>query len=223
MWNKGWDKVFKQNEWGKYPDMSVVRFVANNFYKKKERKKVSILEIGCGTGANLGFIAKEGFNCFGIDGSRVAINIAKNKLKREKLKSELKIGDIKKLPYKKNTFDCVIDCECLYSNSFADSLIILNEVKRVLKTKGLFFSKTFAKGTYGDENGPRLPNESNTYKFIRKGSFHKGYGIIRISSLKDIKKLYGAKFKIININYVHRSIENMKKIIKEWAIILQKR
>ena len=109
MWNKGWDKVFKQNEWGKYPDMSVVRFVANNFYKKKERKKVSILEIGCGTGANLGFIAKEGFNCFGIDGSRVAINIAKNKLKREKLKSELKIGDIKKLPYKKNTFDCVID------------------------------------------------------------------------------------------------------------------
>ena len=224
MWNKGWDTIFKNNEWGKYPDMAVIRFVAKNFYTKKNRKKISILEIGCGTGANLGFIAKEGFNTFGIDGSKIAIDIAKKKLKEDNLKVNLSINDIKKLPYKTGFFDCIIDCECLYSNSFADTLQILKEVSRVLKKKGLFFSRTFASGTYGDGSaGLKLSNESNTYLSISKGAFHKGYGIIRISSLKDIKKLYGSLFKIENIEFIHRSIKNMKKVIKEWIIILKKK
>ena len=223
MWNKGWDKIFKSKEWGKYPDMSVVRFVAENFYKKKNRKKIFILEIGCGTGANLGFIAKEGFSAYGIDGSKVAINLAKKKLKNDNLKSNLQIGDIKHLPYHRNSFDCIIDCECLYSNSFKDTSIILKEINRVLKRKGLFFSKTFAKGTYGDGAGPKLRNERNTYLSIKSAAFNMGYGIIRISDLKEIKKLYGESFKIVTVEYVHRSLKKMKKVIKEWVVISKKK
>ena len=223
MWNKGWDRIFKLHNWGKYPDMSVIRFIAQNYFKKKNRKKISILEVGCGTGANLSFFSKEGFNSFGIDGSRVALKIAEKKLAKEKLRCNLKIGDIKALPYKSNSFDCVIDCECLFSNSFRDTIIINKEISRVLKKNGLFLSKTFAKGTYGDGNGPRLSGENNTYKHIRQGNFHRGYGLIRISSFQEIKKLYGKSFKIISIDYVYRSIKSMKKVIKEWVIISKKK
>ena len=223
MWNSGWDKIFKENDWGKYPDMSIVRYISRKFNNKNKRKKISILEVGCGTGANLSFFAKEGFRTYGIDGSKVAIKKATKKLKRDNLKADLIVSDIKKLPYRSSVFDCVVDCECLYSNSYSETILILKEINRVLKKKGFFLSKTFAKGTYGDGNGIKIPNEKNTYKSISKGAFRKGYGIIRISSLKDIKNLYGKSFKIENIEYSHRSIKGMKKIIKEWVISMIKK
>ena len=40
--------------------------------------------MGCGTGANLSFFIEEGFNTYGIDGSKIAIKLAKKKLKKEK-------------------------------------------------------------------------------------------------------------------------------------------
>ncbi len=204
MWNKGWDKIFIQNEWGKYPDMSIVRFISKKFYNKKKRKKISILEVGCGTGANLSFFAKEGFKTYGVDGSKIAINKATKKLKKDRLRANLIVSDIKKLPYRSGFFDCVVDCECLYSNSFPETILILEEINRVLKNKGFFLSKTFVKGSY-------------------KKAFHKGYGIIRMSSLEDIKKLYGKSFKIESIDYVKRSINGMKNIIKEWVISMRKK
>lgn len=217
MWNRGWDNIFKKNKWGKYPDMSVIRFIANG-YKKKDKKKLKILEVGCGTGANLSFFIEEGFNTYGIDGSKVAIKLAKKKLKKEKKNSKLFVGDIQNMPFRSNYFDCIVDCECIYSNSFSDSKIILKEIKRILKRKGSFFSKTFANGTYGDNNGVKLNGERNSYLKIKKGSFHKGYGLIRLSSLRDIKDLYGKFFKIQKIEYEYRTILNMKKKIKEWLI-----
>ena len=217
MWNRGWDNIFKKNKWGKYPDMSVIRFIANR-YKNKVKKKLKILEVGCGTGANLSFFIEEGFNTYGIDGSRIAIKLAKKKLKKEKKKSKLFVGDIQNMPFRSNFFDCVVDCECIYSNSFSDSKIILEEIKRILKKKGSFFSKTFANGTYGDKNGVKLHGERNSYLKIKRGSFHKGYGLIRLSSLRDIKDLYGKLFKIQKIEFEYRTILNMKKKIKEWLI-----
>ena len=71
MWDKGWDKIFSTQEWGKYPGEELIRFIARNFYAAPNRKDIRILEVGCGTGANLWFLAKEGFNAFGIDGSQI--------------------------------------------------------------------------------------------------------------------------------------------------------
>ena len=43
MWNSGWDKIFKENEWGKYPDMSIVRFISKKFYNKKKMNEAEAL------------------------------------------------------------------------------------------------------------------------------------------------------------------------------------
>ena len=45
------------------------------------------------------------------------------------------------MPFRSNYFDCVVDCECIYSNSFSDSKIILKEIKRILKKKDPFFQR----------------------------------------------------------------------------------
>ena len=54
-----WENIFLENEWGKYPPVSIIKFVAKNFYKVEDKGKIKILEIGSGPGANLWFIARE--------------------------------------------------------------------------------------------------------------------------------------------------------------------
>ena len=61
MWNSGWDKIFKDNEWGKYPCEELIRFISRKFHGKN-RKIIKILEVGCGAGANIWFYQR-GFRC----------------------------------------------------------------------------------------------------------------------------------------------------------------
>lgn len=100
-WDQTWENVFKTQEWGKYPSEDLIRFVARNFYGAPSRKEIKILEVGCGTGANLWYVAREGFSVYGIDGSKTAVEKANARLNSEipGWSGELLIGDIISLPY----------------------------------------------------------------------------------------------------------------------------
>ena len=68
--------------------------------------------------------SKEGFSIYGIDGSKSAVEQCKKRLDKEipKWSGDLKVGDIVKLPYENETFDCVIDNCTVTSNSFENSV-----------------------------------------------------------------------------------------------------
>jgi len=202
MWNKGWDKIFEKNEWGRYPSLELVRFIARNFRGTLNRKKVKILEVGSGTGANLWYMAREGFDVTGIDGSSIGIRRSLKRLKDEGLKAKVKKCDATKMPFNNNSFDCVIDNECIYANSYKDSEKIIAEIHRVLKPGGKFYSKTFMAGS-------------------AISAFKKGYGVARLTDKSGIKGLYG-NFDIESLDYVIRSDKNRKCKIKEWVIICSK-
>lgn len=216
-WNAGWDEIFSKQEWGRYPPEDLVRFIARRFRRVGDRSDVRILEVGCGAGANLWFLAREGFAAYGIDGSKVAITQTRNRCTEEGWTAELRVGDIVRLPYEANCFDCVIDIECLYANSLADARTIVSEIRRVLKPGGSLYSKTFMTGTTGEGSGPTLPGEPNTYVSMSEGPFKKGYGVIRLSSEADVKELYSA-LKIEELDYSVRSDGDRKMEIREWMI-----
>lgn len=218
VWNSCWDDIFQQNEWGAYPPEELIRFIARNFYNVTNRSEFVILEIGCGTGANLWYLAREGFSTYGIDGSEVGIERARVRLTSDGLNADLRVGDAMRLPYPDDFFDAVIDVECLYSNSLKDSKVILAEIKRSLKPGGVFFSKTFMTGTYGEGLGRTLDDEPNTYTELTESALGGGgVGIIRFTSEKELLDLYGA-LNISNINYLIRSDRNRKYEIREWII-----
>ena len=221
MWNKGWDNIFEKHEWGKYPPEEVIRFVARTAPEISERKNLNVLEIGCGTGANLWYLAREGFSTYGLDGSKVALERATSRLKQENLTAQLTQGDAMQLPYPSDFFDLVLDVECIYANTMKDSRVILSEVARVLKKGGGFFSKTFMVGTYGDGMGPTVPGEPNTYQELTEGALRPGYGVIRFSSEDDIRDLYGC-LDIQNLDYIMRSENNRSYEVKEWLVTCRK-
>mgnify|MGYP001452649315 CR=1 FL=1 len=220
-WNPGWNDVFKKYNWGKYPAEPLVRFIGKNYKDRVKNKKIKVLEIGCGTGANLWYLSKNNFQTFGVDGSNVALNKAKKLIKKHNEKCDLTRADIINLPFEDEYFDLIIDIECLYSNSLSKSKIILKEIDRVLKKRGIFFSLSFSTKTSGYGDGTQLAGEKNTYTKLNSGPLKNEYGIIRFMNIRNIYKLY-ALFEIVSIEKVSRTYNNLKEIIEEWIIITKK-
>lgn len=65
-----------------YPNEALIQFVAANYFSlpQEDRCQLKILEIGCGSGANLWMLAKEGFDAYGLDSSEEALSLARNHL-----------------------------------------------------------------------------------------------------------------------------------------------
>ena len=217
-WDPIWETVFQDQEWGKYPNENLIQFIARNFYKE-ERKNINLLEIGCGPGANIWFMAREGFNAVGIDGSYTAINRAKGRLQNENLNAQFIVGDIIKLPFENQKFNAIIDNECLYSNSEQNTILILSEIDRVLKKDGLFYSRSFSKEMY---IGEKLYNETFEYSDITVGPLS-GKGFVRLLNEEKIQPLYAPHFNIRSIDKLEYTQYNGNQKISEYIIICQKK
>lgn len=215
--NDIWDKLF-QREFGKYPAEHLIRFVAQNFYHK-QRHTIRILEVGCGPGANIWYLSREGFDAYGIDGSAVAIEQAQKRLFSEGLKGTLCIGDIANLTYENDFFDAVIDNECIYSNTLFDTHLILHNIQRVLKRGGLFFSRTFSHNMYVGNDAQQVgPLE---FKEATDGPIaHTGY--FRLIDKKGIASLYGTYFNLESIDKMDYTRNNGSVTVSEWIIISKK-
>jgi SAM-dependent methyltransferase len=105
-----------------------------------DRGSIRILELGCGTGNNLRFLAEEGFQAFGIDVSPTAIAKAGDLLSTNGLYGTLHTGDFYALPWMNQHFDLVIDRAALVHNTPNRIQQILGEAGRVLKPSGRIIS-----------------------------------------------------------------------------------
>lgn len=217
-WDPVWERIFQEHEWGKYPSESLIRFIAKNFYNTC-RKDIKILEVGCGVGANIWYMAREGFNVYGIDGSASAINKAEIFLEAEKLKADLKTGDAAMLPYDGSYFDAVIDIECLYSNSRADAEKILAEIKRVLKNEGLFYSRTIADDICIGRSRKKIAEME--YTDVSDGPLA-GRGLARLSTREQCRELYGKFLTVMSIDSLVTTFNNGSVKVSEWNIICRK-
>lgn len=218
-WDKVWEEVFCRQEWGKYPNEDLIRFVARNYYRVNDRRSVRLLEVGCGPGANLWYMAREGFCAYGIDGSAAAIAQAKRRLDKEVPGwcGELLVGDIIDLPFAANHFDAVLDNEAIYCNSYEDSKAIYAELARVTKPGGKLFSRTLATGCWGDRTGC---NVGHNAWIVAAGPAH-GKGYTRFTDYDEIADLIGG-FAIEEIELLTRTADNRRQAVKEWLIVGRK-
>jgi len=128
-----------------YPNEELLRFLGREFFSVldiSERGKIKVLELGCGSCANLWMVAKEGFSAYGIDFSIKAIDLGRLMMEKWKVQAKLNVGSITVLPYEDEYFDVVYDVFSTYCLCEEEFNICLNEVKRVLKKNGKYFSYT---------------------------------------------------------------------------------
>ena len=162
-----WERIFHERPWGKYPSEPVIRFVARNFYSVPQRSQVKILDLGCGGGAHTWYLAREGFDTYGIDGSPSAVKQTEALLEKEGLNAHLQVGDVSQLNYPNDFFDVVIDSNTIQHNCWRDILKIHAEIKRVLKKHARCLSIIVNSETTGQAGAETL--EINTHIGLQNG------------------------------------------------------
>lgn len=95
------------------------------------KKKVKILDAGCGTGGLSQKMMKFGYVA-AIDISPVALEFAKKK----KISRVFK-GSVESIPFKENSFDIVVCLDVLYHRKVKDDIKAFNEFYRILKPNGI--------------------------------------------------------------------------------------
>ncbi|SHJ22174.1 Methyltransferase domain-containing protein [Clostridium cavendishii DSM 21758] len=215
-----WEQIHTDHEWGKYPCEEVIRFTARNYYSQ-DRSKINFLDFGCGTGAVTWFLAREGFNVYGFDGSLTAVKKAKKRLIDEHLNSHLIVSDGANLEYDNEIFDAVIDSAATYAHKSEDIKRILKEIFRVLKPGGKFFSTgLFCIDTTGYGTGEKL--EDNTYRELTEGCLaHRG--TVHFFDENSIKLYWnGAGFRHLSIDKAERTDNGGKIKISYYVVEAEK-
>jgi len=214
-----WDNIFKNREWGKYPDISLVRYLSGSNMFAPATQMRRVLELGSGPGSNLSLLAKSNCEIWCIDGSETAMAQAKSRLSREGLLSNLKdatCGQLTEINYPASFFDLIIDIEALSANSFESALVISQKVIKALKPGGRFFGKTFSDVTTVDGTQVSYNYFGNNKKIFA------GMGPVRISTRSDIFKLFDSPTtKVRMIERDDRVFEN-EAIISEWCFEVEK-
>lgn len=211
-----WDEIFKRGEFHRQePHPLVVEFAQ----LLKERGARTVLDLGCGTGRHLAYLAQEGFNVYGADISETALEHARQWLNREDFTVELKQSDMTAIAYPDGFFDAVISIFVIYHSTVENMGKAIAEIYRVLKAGGLALLTFLSKRSYRYGNG----------KEIEPGTFIPDIGPDagiphHYSDLKELEDLL-KRFTILKIELVERTekIDNQERRHSHWEVVVEKR
>jgi SAM-dependent methyltransferase len=208
--DKSWEeKIYSRGKQvNRYPFGDLVSFFyqALAFLEERpvDRNNIKVLDLGCGAGNNLFFLAREGYDAYGIDGSKSACKIAKKFLKKEGLVAKITDGSFSDLPYEDELFDVVIDRESTYCGAFEERVLWWNNIYKKIKPGGVFLSFSFSV----DNPFYKLAREQNiatkldefTYKDFNYGTFM-NTGVVNFLDENRMNQLF-KQFDIIK-SYKH--------------------
>ncbi|WP_417357682.1 class I SAM-dependent methyltransferase [Gallaecimonas pentaromativorans] len=143
----------------RYPNDALIGFLAGHYFRLplSERRQIKVLELGCGSGANLWMIAREGFDAHGLDYAPSGLTLCQQVLDDWGVSAELKQGDMTALPYENADFDAIVDVVSMQHLTLEQHRKALAEVQRCLKPGGQFFSFHLGQGSSAfAADAPRL-------------------------------------------------------------------
>src|ERR1043165_26137 len=127
----------EQSHWWYTGRRQILASFLDDICRRVTDRRPRILDVGCGTGANLLMLSKYG-DAEGVDVSEDALAFC-----RERGLENVKLGAAEKLPYDDSTFDLVTALDVV--EHMDDDLAGLREMRRVLRPSGrvLLFVPTF--------------------------------------------------------------------------------
>ncbi len=145
-----------------------------------------VLDLGCGAGNYVIWLAGMGFDVVGVDSSPSAIKIARQKAKEKKVKCGFVVADVTdQWPDLGKPFDFVYDWGLLHHIFPEKRDRYIESVHKVLRPGGKYLSMCF--------------NEKDT-AFEGTGKYRKTRfgGTVYLSSEQELRNLFGRFFKIID-------------------------
>ncbi|HEY3343985.1 MAG TPA: class I SAM-dependent methyltransferase [Anaerolineaceae bacterium] len=207
-----WDALFHNEEFRwKEPHEQVIQFV-DRFSPKRPAR---ILDLGCGAGRHVVYLAAQGFQMVGLDNSPTALSLTRDWLDRTGLSARLVCADMTRPGFPSNSFDGLISIFVLYHNRLAAIRQTIEEIHRLLKPGGMALVSFASKRSYRYADGDSI--EADT--FVARGGPDSGE-LHHFSDLEEINRLLHA-FRIQRIELCEER-GDQAELHSHWQVFFQK-
>jgi SAM-dependent methyltransferase len=138
----------------------VVRAAKEDFFPRGE----PVLDVGCGAGSNVLWLAKRGFAAHGVDLSSGAVAAARSRAEKTGVAAEFRTGDALALPFARSAFGAALDHGCFHTLPIGRRPEYVEEIRRVVRPGGSFLLVWVAR-EYRAERGP--PHRPSLQEIVR--------------------------------------------------------
>jgi len=154
----GWDELLKREEYQwKEPHPSVVSLAQ----ELRDRGLTRVLDLGCGAGRHTAYLSGLGLSVWGMDPAVSGLARAADWLRSEGLRRLLVRSDMRAVPFRAGSFDCVISIYVLHHGTKAMIARALSEIRRVLVPGGVLLAVVQSKEDW--KYGTGRPVERDTW------------------------------------------------------------
>jgi len=196
--SKAWEwGIVKGKDADYWKEPSIESYYLLNRWTNQNR--VDFLDLGCGLGRHTIQFAKACFNTFAFDLSEESVQYAKQWAEKERLlRINFKVGDMLKMPYDRETMDCIL-CKNVISHTDTEGIKkVINKIYGMLRKGGECYLTLASKETWGFKQDWPLIDE-NTKIRIEDGPEN---GIPHFYADKDLILELFSKFEIIIFNHI---------------------
>ena len=194
--SKPWD--WSKNTQEHWNNPSEESYYLLNRWKNKNYKY--FLDLGCGLGRHSLLFANNDFQVNSFDLSDIAVNDLTTKSKNLGLQNIIcTTGDMSKLPYSDNSFDCLLAYHVISHTDSQGIKIIIKEINRVLKNGGEFFLTLCSKNSWSFQEAGYPKHDENTIIKIEDGPEN---GIPHFYSDENTITDLFSNFRLINIRHI---------------------
>jgi ubiquinone/menaquinone biosynthesis C-methylase UbiE len=202
-----WNEIIREKVYSpEEPDEHVMHFAG----QLRRKRALRVLDLDCGAGRHMIYMAKQGFQTFGVDLSGTGLKMAKKRLGKKELRASLVRCDMKMLPFVGLCFGAVICTRAIYHQKIAGIQDTISEIHRTLRKNGLLLMDFLSKRTYSYGRGMGV--EADT--FVEQKGFEKGV-VHHFTDEEELKLLF-RDFKIINMEMRERVVEG--KLRSRWIV-----
>ncbi len=185
------------------------------------KKNFSVLELGCGAGANIPFFLSLGANYYAIEGSQTIVKKVKKKF--PELVNNILIGDFTKdIPFP-NKFDLIVDRASVTHNSTNAIIKCLNMVYEKLIDRGKYIGidwfstmhSEFINGVMDEDNFTRCDYASGQFSNV---------GRVHFSDKNHLLELF-RRFEVILLQHknIKTEIPHDGTNFASWNLVVEKK
>jgi len=152
---------------------------------KSYSKGRKVLDLACGAGRHVVYLADQGFDVNGADISATGLKLARDRLLKRNLWANLVRCDMNHLPYDKSCFNITICTRAIYHQGLNSIKETLSEIRRVTKKDGALLIDFLSKNTYSYRKGVEV--EEGT--FLETEGHEKGI-IHHYTDEQELRRLF---------------------------------
>ncbi len=212
-----WELSYKKGkQMSLWPWSDLVSYVMR--YAQPMGPEYTVLELGCGSGANIPFFKSLGIKYYAIEGSESMVE--KLKIKYPNYKNNIICGDfVKEIPFK-ISFDLIIDRGSITHNTTSSIIRIIKNIKKSIKPNGIFIGIDWFSTEYSEyQKGEIVPEDPYSRTNYTEGPFT-NLGIVHFTDKEHIQELFKEfELNVLELKVIKREIPDTSFRFASWNFL----